>query len=326
MSKYLSVIIPRYKESELDVFPLLSSINDQLGVDFSDIEVIFANDGGGAGELDKDFLALFRDLDIRQIDLEKNGGPGLARQAGIENANGQYLMFCDADDIIHSVGVLDAMIQRAQETAPDILSTSWLEELITPEGKKTYITHSHESTWMHGKFLRRQYLLTNGIRHHPDLRVHEDSYILSIATALTNRQDYLDIISYVWKYGADSITRRNGAIYTYDSIPTFIFACCEAAKEVEKRNPAVMEYKAVQFAMYCYFSFHQPGWLAEAYEEYLRASEEAFKKNMAPLWHYVTDAAPETIAKIYNEERQKNFVGLMEKETLEEWIRRLDIC
>jgi len=104
MSKFLSIIIPHYQEKERDLFPLLSSIAGQLGVDFSDIEVILANDGGGAGTLNQDFLSLF-DCDIRQVELAENGGPGVARQAGLDAARGEYVMFCDADDALHNVGV-----------------------------------------------------------------------------------------------------------------------------------------------------------------------------------------------------------------------------
>ena len=53
MRKFLSIIIPRYKETEKEIFPLLSSINGQVGMDFSDIEVIIATDGKENPELDQ---------------------------------------------------------------------------------------------------------------------------------------------------------------------------------------------------------------------------------------------------------------------------------
>ena len=56
MRKFLSIIIPRYKETEKEIFPLLSSINGQVGMDFSDIEVIIATDGKENPELDQGFL------------------------------------------------------------------------------------------------------------------------------------------------------------------------------------------------------------------------------------------------------------------------------
>ena len=100
MRKLLSVIIPRYKETEKELFPLLASVSTQAGIDFSDVEVIIASDGGGAGALDKNFLGLFG-MEIRQVSLAENKGPGVARQAGLDAARGEYVMFCDADDILH---------------------------------------------------------------------------------------------------------------------------------------------------------------------------------------------------------------------------------
>ena len=40
MSKKLSIIITHHNESEHIIAPLLTSINNQVGVDFNDIEII----------------------------------------------------------------------------------------------------------------------------------------------------------------------------------------------------------------------------------------------------------------------------------------------
>lgn len=321
MRKFLSIVIPRYQETEMDIFPLLSSINIQVGIDFSDIEVIIANDGGNAGPLDENFLNLFR-MDVRQVELEENGGPGVARQAGLDTAKGAYVMFCDADDSLHSVGVLGAMMQEAERTVADILTSSWLEEVRLPDGQYSYITHEIENTWMHGKLLRRAFLADRDIRFHPELRVHEDSYFLSIASAAAKNARYMPVTTYVWKFHPDSITRRDGAVYTYASIPTFIEANTMALKEVERIAPEQMRYKVVQFTIYNYFSFHQPGWQTPEHAEYLAAAEEAFVKYIAPYWHYWQDAPQEFIAEVYNQERGKSFVGGVENETVGAWLRR----
>jgi len=44
---------------------------------------------------------------------------------------------------------------------------------------------------------------------------------------------------------------------------------------------------------------------------------------MKPYWKYWEKASPETIAKIYNEERNKNFNTQIEFETLGDWLIRL---
>lgn len=324
MNKFLSVIIPKFKESEQDIFPLLTSIYNQLGVDLEDIEVIICNDAGGSGPVDGNFLNLFQGLEISQIDLDENKGPGGARQAGIDNAKGQYLMFCDADDILHSTGVLGALMQEAGKDVPDILASSWLEE-VKDENGIHYLTHKYENTWMHGKLIRRQFLLQNNIRHHPDLRVHEDSYILAIAQALSQRTIYLDIISYVWRFNPNSITRRNGCSYTYDSMPVFIYACSEADRVIEQKKPEIMEEKITQFCIYNYFIYHKPDWQEAGHWQFLKAAEEAFVKFIKPFWHYWKSTSQELKRKIYNAERTKHFGGLIENETLEQWIGKIGI-
>lgn len=322
MRKFLSIIIPRCKETEKDVFPLLSSIKLQAGIDFSDVEIVFANDGGSTKALSEDFLRMF-EIDIRQVELEENSGPGVARQVGLDHAKGEYVFFCDADDCLHSVGVLGAMIQEAEKSAPDILSTEWLEEIIEANGQYSYITHHIENTWMHGKFFRRHFLEQNRIRFHEKLRVHEDSYFLCIAASAAQRKLHIPITSYVWKYRPNSITRRNGGSYTYESIPTFIEACTLAFSEVEKRYPVQMEYKILQFILYNYFCFHQPGWQSPENAERLAASERAFTKYMTPFMHYWINADSRRIAEIYNQERARAFPNYVEKETVEVWLKRV---
>jgi len=324
MAKFLSIVIPHYTETERDMFPLLSSISGQVGIDFSQLEVVIVNDGGGAGPLNADFLSLFHP-EIRQVDLPKNYGPGVARQAGLDAAQGEYVTFCDADDVLHSVGVVGAFSQEVKQDAPDILATTWLEELPNPDGTFRYPSHENDNTWMHGKLFRRAFLTENDIRFHPELRVHEDSYFLSIAAALTERRRSVPFISYVWKYRPDSITRRNGGEYTYASIPTFIKACTMADKEVEKRNPALMEYKILQFTLYNFFSFHRPDWLAPERKQFLDAAEAAFVEHIKPFWYYWQEAAPQTIAEVYNQERTRNFGGCVENETVDAWIARLGL-
>lgn len=323
MRKFLSIVIPRYKESEREVFPLLSSISNQVGIDFSELEVIFANDGGGAGPLSADFLGLFG-MEIRQVQLEENGGPGVARQVGLDMAKGDYVMFCDADDTLHNVGVLGALIQEAERGAPDILTSEWLEELKYENGCR-YVTHQIENTWMHGKLFRRQFLVQNNIRFHDKLRVHEDSYFLCIAAAQAERMNHMPVVTYVWKFNPGSITRRNNQSYTYESIPTFIEALSLAYGEVEKLRPEQMEDKIVQFTLYNYFCFHQPGWLAKENAAYLDAGEKAFARYIAPFWHYWKRASPEKISEIYNQERAKSFVGGVEEETAWAWLKRIGL-
>lgn len=309
----LTIAVPRFKESPRECRPLLASIAGQLGVDFEDVEVLICNDA--AGTLPEDFLEQFPELSIRQLELEQNGGPGMTRQLGLDEARGEWVMFCDCDDRLHSVGVLGAMLECAERDAPDIIATEWLEELPDGRGGMRYATHSRESTWMHGKMFRTAF--ARRVRHHPELRVHEDSYWLSIATSLTDRRVDLPITGYVWCYQPDSITRRDGARYTYDSIPTFVHACALAMEEVERLAPGAMGYKTVQLVLYLYYILHSDEWRGHDNER--AAVEDAIRSDLAPYKHHWDGADPVLVAQVAADERAKHFVGL-EDETVGEWL------
>jgi hypothetical protein len=171
-------------------------------------------------------------------------------------------MFCDADDTIHSVGVIGAMLQYIQEQEADILWTNWLEEYFDPDKKSMiYIEHEFENTWLHGKMFKRDFLKINNIRFHPELRVHEDTYFLNLAASYTDNIASIKIISYVWKWHDNSITRKDNGAYTYDCFIDFMKAWTYSIKIKEIRNPKQMEYSLLQFTIYCYFTLHKTNWL-----------------------------------------------------------------
>lgn len=324
MRKFLTIAVPRYNETEKEIFPLLSSISIQAGIDFSDLEVIIANDGKEVVPLNEDFFSLFC-FDIRQITCEKNLGCGPARQAAFDVAKGEYLLCCDADDVLHNAGALGALMQEAEKQAPDMLTTSWLEEIQDENGRYRYITHENDNTWMHGKLYRRHFLIQNGIRFPDFLRVQEDSYFNGLAAALAKKRIYMPVTSYIWKFNPGSTTRKNNGIYAYESVPDFIRSCSLVHEKLKDLAPEQMERKILQFVAYNYFSLHQPGWHAPEHETYRKAAETAFAEHVKPFWHYWENAPMQAIADIYNQERANSFAGCLEQETIQEWIRRLGL-
>lgn len=323
MKKRLSVIIPRYKEDEKAMFPLLSSISNQIAINMNEVEVVIGNDGGGAGPLSEEYLAQFS-VDIRQVQLEENKGCGLARQAAIDAAVGDYVYFCDADDILHNVLALSLTLGEAIKTGADILATDFFEEVKTPNGTMQYIKRAgHIGCWMHGKIMRRQFLSYNNIRFHERFREHEDAYFLCLAFARSSNTRYLPELTYVWRYTPDSITRRDNAIYTYYSVPIYIDAVTTALEEIERTNPEQMEQRVAQLIYYHFFMLQRPDWMAPDKAGYKAKAEAALREKVAPYWHYYENASPALKIQEYNAERGRSFNGGVESETLSAWLGRV---
>lgn len=211
--KILDIIIPQYKENEEVIKTLLDSINNQ-NVDYSLITVTIVNDYSDV-ILNDDFLKSYKNLNINYLRNEKNTGPGLARQLGIDNTNSPYIMFCDADDSLCSNVVLSKIIDALIKIKPKYLVTNIIVEK-TIDGKKTFEKRRKEKTfpWMHGKVYSREMLDNYGIRFSPYVRHLEDTYFTNciILTLDPKNISYYDFDTYLWKENVKSLTRIENEI------------------------------------------------------------------------------------------------------------------
>jgi glycosyltransferase involved in cell wall biosynthesis len=111
MSSKVSIIVPCYNQAQyLD--EALQSVLDQTYINW---ECIIVNDGSldNAEEVAKQWV----EKDIRFVYLKKkNGGLSSARNAGIANAQGEFILPLDADDKIAS-SYVELAIESFQEDA-----------------------------------------------------------------------------------------------------------------------------------------------------------------------------------------------------------------
>lgn len=95
MTPLVSVIVPVYNV-EPYLHKCVDSINCQT---YSNLEIILVDDGStdGCGVICDDYAKV--DSRIRVIHKE-NGGPGSARNSGLNICTGEYVMFVDSDDYL----------------------------------------------------------------------------------------------------------------------------------------------------------------------------------------------------------------------------------
>jgi hypothetical protein len=117
----VSIVIPLYNKA-LYVERALDSIKAQT---FPDFEVIVVDDGStdeGAA-----IVARYPDPRVRLI-TQSNAGPGPARNAGIAEAQGEFVAFLDADDEWFST-YLEESVRSLEELGTDVaaISSGYLE-------------------------------------------------------------------------------------------------------------------------------------------------------------------------------------------------------
>lgn len=115
----ISIIIPVYKVEAY----LADCINSVLAQTCTDFELILVDDGSpdSCGELCDRYAA--RDSRISVIHQE-NGGLSAARNAGLDAAKGEYIMFVDSDDWIEP-DTLEVMLPLLQNTGADLAVCSF---------------------------------------------------------------------------------------------------------------------------------------------------------------------------------------------------------
>lgn len=95
--KKVSVIVPIYNMEEY----LERCIQSIIEQSYSNLEIILIDDG--STDSSKKIIEHYRRMDERIVAIFKeNGGLSDARNCGIKVAKGEYLLFVDSDDYIHS--------------------------------------------------------------------------------------------------------------------------------------------------------------------------------------------------------------------------------
>lgn len=115
----ISIIIPVYNAQTYLKNCLESVINQTL----KDIEIICVNDGSTDKSLD--ILEEYAQNDSRIIILtQSNLGQGLARNKGIDIANGEFIGFVDADDVV-DLDMFEGMYNAAKKFDVDCVNCNY---------------------------------------------------------------------------------------------------------------------------------------------------------------------------------------------------------
>lgn len=272
--KKLSIVMPQYNEDEATCYDALNMLNSQLYCSFSDYEVIIVNDCSTV-KLSKEFLDQFKNLEIKYISTEKNGGPGMARQRGLDYAKGDYVTFIDIDDTWITNLAFHFFENEIYPKSPNCFITNWLETGKNGTGPVFLMPHGEDMTWMFGKFWKRESLKFFEIKHHPELRVHEDSYFNRTAFSVFPQNTVLksDFVIYLWRTAEDSITRANGGAYAFNSFATYLRAN-DLVLEWKKKKGQDIAGDAAQNLIYTYFVIFNPEWEQERAKPYIEMTEK----------------------------------------------------
>ncbi len=116
MAEMISIIVPVYNSEKY----LRKCLDSLINQSYENIEILCVNDG--STDDSQIILDEYAQKDSRvKIFLQKNSGPAVARNKALEEANGQYIMFCDSDDW-YEADMCKKMLDAVKETDADLVS------------------------------------------------------------------------------------------------------------------------------------------------------------------------------------------------------------
>ena len=186
----LSIVLPIRNDPASRALVALSSTLKELCRDTSlSVELIVVDDASSDATVIAARAALEGLERVKLVELDSNGGPGLARNVGLDFADGEFVAFVDADDVSDPEVLLEG-VSLARRTAADVVALGYQErgesglpDVITPESGATLgsFLSCRAAVW---RFIfRSDFLATSGIRF-PELLYAEDIvFALRVAEA-----------------------------------------------------------------------------------------------------------------------------------------------
>lgn len=321
----LQILIPQYKETEKIIEPLLRSIEIQQTVDVkNDVGAIIVNDGSKV-RLSKEFLGSFN-FDIQYYINTKHQGVSAARNYALDKATADYIMFCDADDMFMNACGFYIVFREMENNGFDALTSVFIEETRDTERNVVFINHDMDTTFVHGKIYRRQYLIDNHIRWNKDLTIHEDSYFNCLAQRLAKEHKYCQQPFYLWRWRDASVCRHDPKyiLKTYNNMLDSSTALVNEFIKREHIQDAQMFATSMIFD--AYYMMNKEEWLNQENREYRNKTEKRFKKYYADF-KLLFDSIPKEAKTQIVMGMKNRFFGeglLLESITFEDWIKKIN--
>jgi CDP-glycerol glycerophosphotransferase len=260
----LTIVVPVFKVQGY-IRECLDSIVSQS---FTDLEVIAVDDCSpdGSGRILDEYAE--RDGRVRALHLAENVGLGRARNAGVEHATGDYLLFLDSDDT-YIDGALEAVARQLEACEdPDVLvfdhvrsywwnvvrPSQFGEQLAAAGTRTASVTEDPDLlnlfavAW--NKAFRRDFYLENGLTFLPGL--YEDAPFAYEAMITAERIACLGraCVDYRQRYQG-AITRSPGRKH-FDIFPQYasLFAFLDERPHLDPLRPQLFE-RMINHFVFC---------------------------------------------------------------------------
>lgn len=319
----IDVIIPAYNSHET-IIRTLSSIAMQINKE--ELQVTIVNDGG---KNYKEIIKIFKPLlKIQEIGYKENKGPGYARQYGIDNTNGDFITFIDADDTFYEACSLSLLSNPIKNTNTKFVISSFIQ--IGPNCEQQIMNPN--LVWIFGHIYRRNFLNQHNIRFTPT-RSNEDVGFNTMCHLIAQNDmgeeggKILSLPTYEWHYNKQSITRRGKNEYEFGiCTPGYIYNLFNAYNVAQRENVPLklIALPALETAFSC-FVYYNVALAKEVPKETLEGIEEISRQFYYNYYKQIQEfISLDNYKRIYSNSinsKGNHLDGIIFKITLDDFIK-----
>lgn len=233
--KKVSIIVPVYNVDKY----IRNTLESILKQDYQNKEIIIIDDGSTDKSLEICNNILYERKNVKIIH-QNNLGVSVARNKGLENATGDYIMFVDADDILERdmistlVKIMDGKNADIAICGYKIKKDNKILEYYGTNVKETYnknqaidefLNEEKMNTSLWNKMFKRD--IVSNIKFDEKLKINEDKVFLLEAILKANKVEYVDKCEYIY------IKRENSA--TSSIFSDRLFDVIKANKIIERK-------------------------------------------------------------------------------------------
>ena len=219
MRPKISIIIPMYNVEKY----LRRCLDSVLNQTFLDFEAICVDDGSSDHTREKLMQWQQKDAFRLKIISQENAGVSAARNRGIDEAHGKYLMFLDSDDVYHPE-MIETMLSGVTEYGAEsayCMNSRKREDLTNPPTGSPVIQNQDEA--MHNLLFRmgqfglcnylfnRQILLEKGIRFDENTKYGEDREFNWKYMCHCHSFAFFERVLYWYRVNPDSATKKKAS-------------------------------------------------------------------------------------------------------------------
>mgnify|MGYP003290115034 CR=1 FL=1 len=241
MEKLISIIVPVYN-AERTLHRCVTSLVEQS---YPNIEILLVNDGSKDASLEMCRGYEQQDSRIRVID-KPNGGVSSARNAGLDVARGEYIMFCDSDDWVSPLWC-EHMVRNHIPQNLTVCEIAWggpdaeakdqqlSEEIIVERNRFLQFSFVMCPPW--NKLFERNAIQKSDLRFSGDLRLGED--LIFVMEYLCNVQGQVRILPqrlYYYDTSTEgSLSKRSATMEQCDLFYHRLTAAMETLKATDEK-------------------------------------------------------------------------------------------